>query len=70
MFTNSGNQNWRSSLVGLRLSYCGWRIYLIASDCASPPAELRGQPGAKLQLNVAWHKGQKHLPIVTLKGVA
>jgi hypothetical protein len=40
------------------------------SGCASPPAKVRGSPGAKLELVVTWHDSRKHLPIVALKRAA
>ena len=40
------------------------------SPCAKPWALVRGSPGAKLTLEVGYHRGRKHLPIVTLKRVA
>jgi hypothetical protein len=40
------------------------------SPCAKPWALMRGSPGAKLTLEVTFHHGHKHLPIVTLKRVA
>lgn len=40
------------------------------SPCAKPWALVRGSPGAKLTLEVSYHSGRKHLPIVTLKRVA
>ncbi len=40
------------------------------SRCASPQAPVRGGPGAKFVLSVAFHGGRKHPPIVTLKEVA
>ena len=40
------------------------------SSCASPPANIRGEPGDRLQLVVDYHQGRRHLPIVTLKRVA
>ena len=40
------------------------------SPCAAPPAKVRGDPGARLELVVTWHDGQKHLPVVGLKRVA
>ena len=40
------------------------------SPCASPPAKVRGEPGARLQLVVGFHQGRRHLPVVTLKRVA
>jgi transposase InsO family protein len=40
------------------------------SPCARPRALVRGSPGAKLTLEISFHKGRKHLPIVTLKRAA
>ena len=40
------------------------------SPCASPPATVRGAPGARLQLVMDFHQGRRHLPLVTLKRVA
>ena len=40
------------------------------SPCAKPWALVRGSPDAKLTLEVSFHRGRKHLPIVTLKRVA
>ena len=40
------------------------------SPCARPWALTRGRPGARLELDVAFHGGRKHLPIVTLKRAA
>jgi putative transposase len=40
------------------------------SPCAKPWALVRGSPGAKLTLEVSFHAGRKHLPIVTLKRAA
>ena len=37
------------------------------SPCSRPWALVRGSPGAKLTLDVNFHGGRKHLPIVTLK---
>jgi len=31
---------------------------------------IRGRPGVRLELEVAYHAGQKHLPIVTIKRAA
>ena len=39
------------------------------SPCARPWALVRG-PGAKLTLDVSYHRGRKHLSIITLKRVA
>jgi hypothetical protein len=35
-----------------------------------PWASVRGSPGAKLTLEVRFHRGRKHLPVVELKRVA
>ena len=40
------------------------------SACAKPWALTRGRPGARLRLEVLFHAGRRHLPIVTLKRVA
>jgi hypothetical protein len=40
------------------------------SPCASPQALIRGQPGARLLLDVRYLAGRRHLPIVALKRVA
>jgi transposase InsO family protein len=40
------------------------------SPCAQPWALVRGRPGARLTLEVNFHAGRKHLPIVKLKRVA
>ena len=40
------------------------------SACAKPWALVRGSPGAKLTLEVSFHAGKKHLPVVRLKRVA
>ena len=37
------------------------------SPCAKPWALVRGSPGAKVELEVKFHGGRRHLPIVTLK---
>jgi hypothetical protein len=37
------------------------------SPCAQPWALVRGSSGVKLTLEVRYHAGRKHLPIVTLK---
>ncbi|HEY4760007.1 MAG TPA: hypothetical protein VIH42_05445, partial [Thermoguttaceae bacterium] len=41
-----------------------------ASPCAVPRTLVKGQPGARLELQVTFHKGRKHLPIVSLRRVA
>jgi transposase InsO family protein len=40
------------------------------SPCAQPWALVRGKPGAELTLEVSFHRGRKHLPIVNLKRAA
>jgi transposase InsO family protein len=40
------------------------------SPCAKPWALVRGSPGATLKLEVTFHRGRKHLPIVRLKRAA
>jgi transposase InsO family protein len=40
------------------------------SPCAKPWALARGSPEAELVLEVGFHAGRKHLPVVTLKRVA
>jgi hypothetical protein len=40
------------------------------SPCAQPSALVRGQPGARLELEISHHGGRRHLPIVTLRRVA
>jgi transposase InsO family protein len=40
------------------------------SPCAKPWALVRGKPGAELILEVRFHRGRKHLPIVTLRRAA
>ena len=37
------------------------------SPCAKPQTPVKPQPGVKLELHVAYHRGRKHLPIVTLR---
>jgi transposase InsO family protein len=37
------------------------------SPCAKPWALVRGSPSVKLTLEVSFHAGRKHLPVVTLK---
>jgi transposase InsO family protein len=41
-----------------------------ASPCAQPRVPIRGWPGQRLELNVEFHAGRKHLPIVTLRRAA
>jgi hypothetical protein len=40
------------------------------SPCARPWALVRGSPGARLELDVEFHAGRKHLPVVRLKRAA
>jgi hypothetical protein len=37
------------------------------SPCAGPWALVRGKPGARVELEVTFHEGRRHLPIVTLR---
>ncbi len=37
------------------------------SPCAQPWALVRGKPGARLTLDVSFHAGRRHLPIVELR---
>jgi hypothetical protein len=41
-----------------------------ASPCAAPQTLVKGKPGVKLQLDVSFLEGRKHLPIVKLHRVA
>ncbi len=41
-----------------------------SSPCAAPRTLVKGQPGVRLSLDVRFHAGRKHLPIVTLKRAA
>jgi len=40
------------------------------SPCAKPWALVRGKPGARLEVDVTFHAGQRHLPIVTVRRAA
>jgi transposase InsO family protein len=40
------------------------------SPCAKPWALVRGKPGAKVAMEVTFHAGRKHLPIITVKRAA
>jgi transposase InsO family protein len=40
------------------------------SPCASPQTLVKGKPGVRLELVVAFEAGQKHLPVVELRRVA
>ena len=40
------------------------------SPCASPRTLIRGQPGVRLDLQVRYLAGRRHLPIITLKRAA
>jgi hypothetical protein len=40
------------------------------SPCARPWALMRGKPGLRLELQVRFYRGRKHLPIVTLQPAA
>jgi transposase InsO family protein len=41
-----------------------------SSPCARPQTLIKGQPGARVELQVTYHKGRKHLPVVMLLGAA
>ena len=40
------------------------------SPCARPHALVKGRPGARLELEVRFHAGRRHLPVVSLRRVA
>ncbi len=40
------------------------------SPCATPQTLIRGQPGVVLDVDIRYHGGRPHLPIVTLKRAA
>ena len=40
------------------------------SPCARPWALMRGKPSVRFELQVSFHRGRKHLPIVTLQPAA
>jgi putative transposase len=40
------------------------------SPCAAPHALVRGRPGARLELEVNYYRGRKHLPIISLRRAA
>ena len=40
------------------------------SPCAAPQTLIKGRPGARLQLVVAFDGGRRHLPVVALRRVA
>ena len=40
------------------------------SLCAVPWAEIKGRRGVKLELNVAYLEGRRHLPIIMLRPAA
>ena len=42
----------------------------LGSPCAKPWALVRGKPGAKVQCEVAFHVGRRHLPVVCIKRAA
>jgi putative transposase len=41
-----------------------------ASPCAAPRTIVKGKPGVRIELQVTFHKGRKHLPVVTLHRAA
>ena len=40
------------------------------SPCTRPQTLVKGKPGVRLRLEVGYHAGRKHLPLVTLRRVA
>ncbi len=40
------------------------------SRCAKPLAPVDGEPGVHVELDVRFHAGRKHLPIVSIKRAA
>jgi hypothetical protein len=40
------------------------------SKCAAPNVPIRGKPGARLELVINHHAGNKNLPVIQLKQVA
>lgn len=44
--------------------------WLRGSPCARPWALVRGSPGARLLLEISFHDGKRHLPVVRLKRAA
>ncbi len=40
------------------------------SPCAKPVTLVKGKPGVRLEMEVTFHSGQRHLPIVTLRHAA
>ena len=40
------------------------------SRCARPQALVRGRPGAHLEIDVRFHAGRRHLPVVALRRAA
>jgi len=40
------------------------------SPCARPQVLVKGRPGVRVELDVTFHGGRKHLPVVTLRRVA
>jgi hypothetical protein len=41
-----------------------------SAPCASPSAPIAGHRGAPIRLDVRYHQGRKHLPIVELRRAA
>jgi putative transposase len=37
------------------------------SSCASPQASVRGKPGCRVELEITYHEGRRHLPVIKLK---
>ena len=42
-------------------------LYPAHSPCAAPQAPVRGSPGVRLQLQVTYLEGRRHLPIIRIK---
>jgi hypothetical protein len=40
------------------------------APCAAPAAEIRGHSGTRIDLQVSYLAGRKHLPVVSLRRVA
>jgi hypothetical protein len=40
------------------------------SPCAWPHALVRGKAGVRLELDVSYHHGRKHLPVIALRPAA
>jgi len=45
-------------------------VKILMRPCASPHAPVAGHCGARIRLDVRYHLGRKHLPIVDLRRAA